>query len=180
MPRFLIFLLTSAAFWIIFSIALGQPWILSFIFPPLSIMSSIIMVVKYQFLLLTIIASFITSILLLFILKRKTSISNKMVQAIIFNSTFLASFIGLNEYIKNKKIQELLSQSGAECAVINSFIGSAFRLGNQPAFIPHAAYRKGGRVYVWSYRQNDFFPIPDTISRNIDLNECRRPSANST
>lgn len=173
MPAVWTFLLTSWAFWIALAAAFNPLFLPGLLVPPL-----LGVMVPYAlnfsgFLALPMALAATMSGVVYLALFRAYSLSRPIFQAIAVNGTFLLILVGASESRKNDVIMTLADKAGAECLQINSFVDSFRYLGSEPASHPHAAYRKGAEVQLWSYRNQNFFPVPEAISRNIELGRCR-------
>lgn len=169
----LAFLLTSWMFWIAFSAVFNHLFLPGLLFPPL-LWAMFPFTFRFSgFLALPLVLAVTMAGIVFLALFRSYSLSRPIFQAIAVNAAFLLILFGASEFRKNSIIKALADRAGADCVQINSFVDSVQHLGSKPAFHPHAAYRRGNEVYLWSYRNQNFFPVPETISRNIELGRCR-------
>jgi hypothetical protein len=88
------------------------------------------------------------------------------------NLAFLVAFVSTAEIRHFQSVAAALSEVQPDCSQSRSFLSSLSIAGGEFQTDPHGVYRKGDRVFLWSYRDQAFFEVPVTIYKNLDLGRC--------
>ncbi len=92
---------------------------------------------------------------------------------LVVNIMVLCVFVLSADLKRSHLMDSAVRAAKAECFDSRSFISSVGIAGEDFQFDVHAVYRKGSEIFVWSYRDQSFFKIPETISRNLNLMGCK-------
>lgn len=79
-----------------------------------------------------------------------------------FVGVFAAGFILAGEYEFRTQIQNRAASLGADCVDALPFWGALRNAGDSRRL--HAAARKAGAIYAWSFSKGDFYPLPEEIA----------------
>ncbi len=151
------------AFWsVIFSINFDFLWGPFFIFTAKHHYTT-----YHEILTLPLIVAFTVTIVFVVVLRkmRNPTLLNICAVNVIFLSTLLLSA----ENYKVAKVTNSARQLGYDRLVQQSFLKSVLYSGHEFQMCVHALLCKDNETWIWSYREMNFFLIPETISRNVGI-----------
>jgi hypothetical protein len=88
---------------------------------------------------------------------------------LVYNFLFLVFFLLSANYYKNILILDRLQKYNVNYAYVNSFLYSVYIASEEYQFNSHAAFYKDGKLYLWSYRDLDFYICPESAKNNISI-----------
>jgi hypothetical protein len=88
---------------------------------------------------------------------------------LVYNFLFLTFFLLSANYYKNILILDRLQKHNINYAYVNSFLYSIGIAAEEYQFNSHAAFYKNGNLYLWSYRDLEFYICPENARNNIAI-----------
>ena len=131
--------------------------------------------IPIELLVISLSAGFVIALLIYFLLKVNWVQAYKLLVALIsFGITSIIVAAALSSAIRTQKIAELAPDK----IETNNFIKSLHNTPKDFQFYTHAIAVKDCKHYAWSYRELDFYELPDSIARNVThgewYNECNK------
>ena len=120
-------------------------------------------------------AVFLLPLQLLNFLNRIYDLWDFLVLPLLGGLLFLAGFLITAELSRAQHMNSVLetNSEAVRCFTSRSFLHSLFLQSNDVIFVPHAAILSGrNEILLWSYHTLSFHPVPETVSRNLDLGAC--------
>jgi len=99
----------------------------------------------------------------------KGSLVNKTIG---INAIFLVAFLASAEVRTAIAMRTAAQELRFDCFDGRPFFVSLLRAGEEFQFRPHAVGNIGSEFYLWSYRDMRFFPVPESIWKNLELGRC--------
>ena len=94
---------------------------------------------------------------------------NRTYAPLVFNLLVLLLLVPTADVYKNHLIDQHLIGHMPHCVGYGSFRASAFESGRN--FVGNGIYEEGGKVYLWSYSERQFFEASPGLARNFS---CRK------
>ncbi|WP_428737696.1 hypothetical protein [Sulfurimonas sp.] len=165
-------LLQTYLFWALFSFyninLLG-----AFLIPPLLLLVPDFYAKFFPFLVLPFIISLLLTSLTTFLTYRYWSQYIKGYSPLAYNFLFLVFFLLSANYYKNILILDRLQKYNVNYAYVNSFLYSVYIASEEYQFNSHAVFYKNEKLYLWSYRDLDFYICPENARNNISISRTK-------
>jgi hypothetical protein len=87
----------------------------------------------------------------------------------VFNGIFLIVFLLSTDFYKNHLIISEAKKYNVNYVYVRSFIGSLGIIWVDFQFSSHAGFQKEGKLYLWSYREREFYICPENVKSNVGL-----------
>lgn len=82
-------------------------------------------------------------------------------------TTFLVTLLVAGEIQFYRDVRSASGKYEPDCLDAGSFIAAVQGGSPEFQFDLHAAFHKGPDMYAWSFRQRDFYKLPETIGQNV-------------
>ncbi len=163
------FLIQTYLFWTVFSFC-NFNFFFVFIFPPLIFVGNNIYTKFIPFILPSFIFSVVVTIIFFYVFNMFKILNKyKKIFPILLNFIFLFFFICSSTIYRNILIQDELIKYNVKYAFVNSFITSLKIAGKEWQFDSHAAFYKDDNLYLWSFRDMNFYLCPRSVMNNISI-----------
>lgn len=93
-------------------------------------------------------------------------------KVLILNMLFLIALVTSTNVLVGRQINAAISELPHDCFEKRGFLSSLSIAGQEYQFETHAYYRDRGVYYAWSYSEESFFELPNSISRNLNFQNC--------